>query len=282
MNQSLEDAFEELIFESIGEQLRAKLKTSGLPEMNIPRIDPLQMNRLQLEPLIGGDPFRIQLKNLKVNGLSNYLVREVTSKLSELRFKVALMFPKIEGECQYAVNGTLYEVLDVHGTGTALMEYTHVMVRTTVNMDLNNGSLSIASADPPYVDFSRSDIVLKSSDGRTSVPANSFSGELGPILFWMLADEVVGNLSRYTTVYLNETIKSLNVPSTFKPAVTWLVKRTSPTLNHYLFRRFSPSALLTNVVHAISGIKQQINLPLVVENIRNIRSNFRSNLRRFI
>ncbi|XP_074594520.1 uncharacterized protein LOC141849904 [Brevipalpus obovatus] len=281
-NQSLEDSFEELLYETLGDHLRAQLRAVGLPEHGIPPIDPLHMERIHMEPLIGGDPFHIQLKNLRIGGLSNYQVREVSSKLSELRFKIALMFPKIEADCQYAVNGTMYEVLDIQGTGTAIMEYTDVLVRTTVNLDLINGTLNVASADAPYVDFSRSEIILKSSDGRTSLPSNSLSGELGPVLFWMLADEVVSNLSKYAYVYVNTTVKSFRIPPNFRPVVTWLVKRTSPSFNSFFFRRFSPSILFSNMAHAFSGIKHQINLPMMVESIRNIRSNFRSNLRRFI
>ncbi|XP_015788600.1 uncharacterized protein LOC107365581 [Tetranychus urticae] len=280
-NASLEETFEEHLYNSLGDQLRANLKT-GLSDLDIPSVDPYRVDKIHFEPLISGDPFVIYLKNFRLTGLSNFMVRELSSKLSELRFKIGLLFPKLEAECQYAVNGTLYSVLDVHGSGIGTLEYTDVLVRTTVNLDLTNGTLSLSSADPPFVDFSKSTISLKSVDGRMNLPSNSISGEVGPVLFWMLADELVQSLQPHASAYINSVVKKFSVPSKFKPAVTWLVKRNSPSSANFLFTRFSPISLLSNVIHAISSVKHGINLPIVIENIRNIRSNFRTNWNRLV
>ncbi|RWS17867.1 hypothetical protein B4U79_08052 [Dinothrombium tinctorium] len=276
-NSTLEDSFSELLFDAIAEKFKSKVK-SGIHPMGIPSMDPLRLERIHLEPTIGGDPFDITLKNVRIHGLSSFIVRDLTPKLSELRFRISIIFPTLVAECHYAVNGSIYDVLDVHGTGFGTMEYDDVLLRTSVNMESINGSLKIISADPPYVDYAKTMITLKSNDGRVTSGLSSIANELGPVLFWMLADQVVEEVDSYIATFLNEAIKSFKLPANFKPVVTWLIKRNSIHVNPLLKRLF-PISSFGNLFQSLAGLKHQFNIPMVFE---SLRSNFRSNLRRFL
>ncbi|RWS29948.1 hypothetical protein B4U80_05134 [Leptotrombidium deliense] len=281
-NSTLEDAFSELMFDAITNKLKDQIKTGVESEIERKApLDPLKLERIHLTPTIGGHPFDITLKNLRVRGMSSFTLRDLTPKLSELRFRVSVIFPSLIAECHYAVNSTVYDVFDLHGTGFGSMQFEDVLMRTSVNMESSNGSLRIISADPPYVDFARSMITLKGSDGRVSSALSTHTNELSPILFWMLADQVVDEMDSFVGNYLNDAIKEFKLPANFKPVVTWLMKRQHSPMNPILKRLFPVSSFgpFGNLYQTISGLKHQFNIPTVFE---SLRSNFRSNLRRFL
>lgn len=249
--------------------------TSGIPILNIPSLDPLKIDQIKLTPLIGSDPFQIILTNFKIEGLSKYIIKDISSRLNELRFKMTLMFPNLEANCAYSVNGTLYDVFETHGAGLGKIEYFNVLVRININLNFFNESLSIASVDPPFVDYSRSIISLKSTDGQIS--SNDIVSELGPILFWMLADELVEAINQYSSTYLNHVLKTFKLPSNFKPTITWLIKRASPT-----FKPLLPVFLFSNLFNVVNDIKSQINVPLLIENLKNIPASLRTSIKKLI
>lgn len=238
--------------------------------------------------MIGGDPFDITLRNIDINGISSFFLKDLTPKLTQLRFRIGMLFPKIVVNSDYHVNGTLYEVLDVFGKGKAVLEYTDVLLRTTVNLELKNGTLRITTADPPLVDFGSTKITLRNADGRET-QVDSVASELGPLLFWMITDHVVEEVDYYVAKYVNDAIKDFKVPDSFKPIVTWLMRRRTQTLSNMNslqpgftsmmpLRRFSPVSVLGEMVQILSQVKPQFQLPSAFE---HLRSSFRS-IRRFI
>lgn len=178
--------------------------------MSIPPLDPLRLDRIDLQPTIGGDPFNIMLSDIQIHGISDFQLRELKPKLNALKFRIALMLPKLTANCQYKANGTIYQVFDVMGEGLGELEYTDVLLRTQVNLALENGTLRVTTADPPLVDFHRVKVKLRKSDGQLQ-SVNEGTGthvanELGPLLFWMLADHVVEEIDYYVAKYINNAL----------------------------------------------------------------------------
>lgn len=275
-NLTLNNIFEKHLHVHFDDKLKDQIST-GIPILNIPCLDPLEIEQIKLEPLIGNDPFKIVLTNFKLQKLSKYTIKDVIAYLNELRFKMTIMFPKLEANCAYLVNGTLYDVFDAHGSGFGTIEYYNVLIRINVNLNLINETLSIASVDPPFVDYSRSMISLKSDEGKLS-SSGSLVSEIGPILFWMLADEVVQKLDDYSYFYLNQVLKTFKLPANFKPTVTWLLKRTSSSF----FKHSSALTFLTHILNAMNGVKSQINIPFLVENLKGISSSLGTSIKRLI
>lgn len=130
-------------------EISIRIPLPGIPSMGIPSLDPLRLGKINLEPTIGGDPFDIILNNISIHGISDFELRELKPKLSALKFRVAVLFSKVTADCHYTVNGSIYQVFDVNGDGIAQLEYHDVLLRTQVNLALDNGTLRITTADPP-------------------------------------------------------------------------------------------------------------------------------------
>lgn len=259
--QQLEDSFAQLITDSIVERFKPKMK-NGIPSMAIPPLDPLRLERIHLDPTIGGDPFNIVLSDIEIHGLSDLQLRELKPKLNALKFRVAVMVPKFLAKCHYKANGSIYQVFDVSGEGFGELEYTDVLLRTQVNLALENGTLRITTADPPLVDFARVKVKLLKSDGKSQtmneITSASVANELGPLLFWMLADHVVEEIDFYLAKYINNALIPFKVPETFKPVVTWLLNRNG--LASHSSNRMSPLTFLGQWFGALTGIKPQISI----------------------
>jgi len=257
--QQLEDSFSQLLNEVIVDRFRSKMKT-GIPSMSIPPLDPLRLDRIDLQPTIGGDPFNIMLSGIEIHGISDFQLRELRPKLNALKFRVALMLPKLTANCHYAANGTIYQVFDVTGEGVGELEYTDVMLRTQVNLALENGTFRVTTADPPLVDFHRVKVKLRRSDGQTQTVNDAatthVANELGPLLFWMLADHVVEEIDFYVAKFVNNALIPFKVPETFKPVVTWLINRNPAATS----RISSLPNILGQWLGALTGLKPQITI----------------------
>lgn len=182
--------------------------------MSIPPLDPLRLDKINLEPTIGGDPFNIALSDIEIHGISDFQLRELKPKLNALKFRIAILLPKITADCHYIANGTIYHVFDVAGEGFGQLEYTDVLLRTQVNLAIDNGTLRITTADPPLVDFARVKVKLRKSDGQAESYSDGSSGvasELGPLLFWMLADHIVEEIDFYVAKFINNALLSFKV-----------------------------------------------------------------------
>jgi hypothetical protein len=178
--------------------------------MAIPPLDPLRLDRIHLDPTIGGDPFNIALSDIQIHGISDFQLRELKPKLNALKFRVAIMLPKLIASCHYKANGSIYQVFDVSGEGFGELEYSDVLLRTQVNLALENGTFRITTADPPLVDFSRVKVKLRKIDGQSpnlnEGQSASVANELGPLLFWMLADHVVEEIDFYVAKFINNAL----------------------------------------------------------------------------
>lgn len=99
------------------------------------------------------------------------------------------------------MNGSVYQVVDVQGEGHAELEYTDVLFRTQLNLIHENQTFQIATSDPPLVDFSGAKINL--TKAGTKGVESGMASELGPLLFWVLADHVVQEVDDYLLKYVN-------------------------------------------------------------------------------
>lgn len=204
----LEETFIDHLTETILSKLASQMK-SGVPSLSIPPLDPLRLKTIKVEPHIGADVFTIQLNDIEVDGLSEVEIQDLRPKLNALKVRLSLLFPKLTTKCHFTVNGSLYGVIDVGGEGDAVMEYTEVLVRTQLNLIHENNTFQIGSSDPPLVDFAGSQIKLlkEGEEDQNRTEKNSgVASELGPLLFWVLADHVVQEVSDYLLKYVNNNM----------------------------------------------------------------------------
>lgn len=207
--KALEESFVEHLTETIISKLNSQMRT-GIPALSIPPLDPLRLKPIRVEPTIGGDRFTLSLNDIELEGLSDFDIHDLRPKLNALKVRLALLFPKVKAALHFTVNGSLYgNVVEVAGEGHADLEYTDVLFRTQLNLVHENNSFQVATGDPPLVDFAGAKIRLSrlgvAGGSNESVEAAS-SGELSPLLFWILADHVVQEVDQYLLKYVNSNM----------------------------------------------------------------------------
>ncbi|XP_012275264.1 circadian clock-controlled protein [Orussus abietinus] len=102
---------EACITESV-EKLRPYLKT-GVPEYNIPSLEPLLLNELVASE---GSGLRITAKNVHAYGASDFIVRRLKIDLDHLRFAVDVDLPHLYIDGQYSIDGRVL-LLPIRGSG---------------------------------------------------------------------------------------------------------------------------------------------------------------------
>src|SRR5699024_1211686 len=105
----------------------------------------------------------------------------------------------------FTVNGSVYQVVDVRGEGHAELEYSDVLFRTQLNLLHENNTFQISTSDPPLVDFASAKIRL-TRIGANDTTETGVASELGPLLFWVLADHVVQEVDECMLKYVNNNM----------------------------------------------------------------------------
>ncbi|KAJ9599799.1 hypothetical protein L9F63_026353, partial [Diploptera punctata] len=80
----------------------------GVPELNVPRVEPLIVHMLHLEQGSSGVKLKMSLRDLNIRGLSMYLFRKFKLDLSSMPHATALIWlPRIMLDADYEVDGKL-------------------------------------------------------------------------------------------------------------------------------------------------------------------------------
>ncbi|XP_034232277.1 circadian clock-controlled protein-like [Thrips palmi] len=88
----------------------------GIPEWNIPVLEPLAIKGISLNQGGGNTRIRATFKDLKVSGLSNYTITYVKSNPEKYKFSIGLQFPKLRVTGEYNIFGNLL-LIPIKGNG---------------------------------------------------------------------------------------------------------------------------------------------------------------------
>ncbi|XP_043251476.1 circadian clock-controlled protein daywake [Colletes gigas] len=94
---------------------------NGLPEYNIPTLEPLLLDELEAEP---GNTIKLRLKNVHVYGASNFTVSRLKANTDTLRFVVELNFSSLSIESDYDIDGKVI-LLRIKGSGPMTGNFTN-------------------------------------------------------------------------------------------------------------------------------------------------------------
>ena len=201
----LEESFVDHLSTTLLSKLSSQMK-SGIPSMSIPPLDPLRLNPIQVEPNIGNEIFTINLNDIEIEGLSDLDIQDLRPKLNALKVRITVLFPQVKVNCHFSINGSVYSVVDVHGEGNAQLEYTDVMLRAQLNLIHENHTFQIGSSDPPLVDFNNAKVKLTKHGKPNETIEVGIASEIGPLLFWVLADHIVQEIDEYLLKYVNNNM----------------------------------------------------------------------------
>ncbi|XP_011152153.1 protein takeout isoform X3 [Harpegnathos saltator] len=79
----------------------------GIPELNLPPIEPLVIPEMKIENGQGAVRVRALFNNITAIGPGNYTISKVRVNISSLRIDIHLKFPKIELQGLYDINGNV-------------------------------------------------------------------------------------------------------------------------------------------------------------------------------
>ncbi|XP_012275348.1 protein takeout [Orussus abietinus] len=116
--------------------LRPYLK-DGIPEIELPPVEPFRMGELTLTLTGGTNGYKIQLQELFVRGASNYTVEDI--KLGS-PFEAIVRMPRLDLEAHYSSSGVLI-ILPASGNGTFQARFgdAKVLVQGSISTSSRNG-----------------------------------------------------------------------------------------------------------------------------------------------
>lgn len=97
------------------QSLRPSLIT-GIPDLGIPSIDPMDVGNLLVSESTQSNGLRISAKNIRAFGASTFKIKKLEVIEYGSTYNVEVFFPKLEVEGTYDVNGQIL-LLPIKGTG---------------------------------------------------------------------------------------------------------------------------------------------------------------------
>ncbi|XP_034186340.1 circadian clock-controlled protein daywake [Osmia lignaria lignaria] len=186
---------------------------SGLPEYNIPSLEPLFLKELVATT---GASIRLKLSNIRVNGASNFAVTRLKANVDTLRFVIELDLPRLSINSDYEVDGKVL-LLRIQGTGLLNGNFTDCKALVKIQAEVTKGQdglnyvtivdlktkISVGSGDLKLNNLFGGDPVLgEAVNGAINSNFDAFIDELKPALENGISETFIkianGILSQFT------------------------------------------------------------------------------------
>ncbi|XP_077288447.1 juvenile hormone binding protein 1 [Arctopsyche grandis] len=112
----------------------------GIPEIEMPTIEPFTMEELVLSLSTGPTGYKIALRNLDVFGASNYTISKLKLSENGRPFEARIKMPALKINAKYTSSGVLF-ILPASGNGTfnAIFDGVTADIRGKVNSNQKQG-----------------------------------------------------------------------------------------------------------------------------------------------
>lgn len=154
------------------QELKPTLR-KGIPEMNVPPLEPLLIKQLVAAQ---GQGLKVTTEDLKVYGCSNFTIKKLVANLKENKFFFTLDLPHLILDGRYVVDGRVI-LIPVKGNGPLSGD----IYKTKANVTLEGELIKKHGED--YIHYTDLNIRFKVGSGRLKLD-NLFNGErvLGEII----------------------------------------------------------------------------------------------------
>ncbi|XP_077289009.1 protein takeout-like [Arctopsyche grandis] len=153
------------------DKIRPKL-VEGIPELNVPAIEPLNMKEIVLSRGPKGALLEATMSNVKVWGPSNFKILELKSDLRRNRFDYKFLLPHLHFEGNYKMDMQIL-LLNLHGKGDIIGNFTNYLCDVTMK------GHKIMRDGEEYLEFDKMKIKLTVGDAQIHL-SNLFNGD--PVL----------------------------------------------------------------------------------------------------
>ncbi|KAE8736905.1 hypothetical protein FOCC_FOCC017638, partial [Frankliniella occidentalis] len=123
----------------------------GIPEWHIPPLEPMVIKGVSLNQGGGNTRIRAMFKDLKVSGLSNYIITYVKSSPADYKFTIGLQFPKLHTKGEYTIFGNLL-LIPIKGQGPFWADFKNVTADSYNWLDVQH---LVGSAGPGRLHLSQ-------------------------------------------------------------------------------------------------------------------------------
>jgi hypothetical protein len=142
---------------------------TGIPELNIPSIEPFLIQEIDLKvfqglgnSLFGGsiqrsDKYKAFARNLIVHHSSEFVLNELKTDMDKKKFQIDLTFPKLRIEGEYDVNLVLFNI-PIKSTGPVYINATDISVKADLT------GKTIKKKGEKYLQFDTVDIKVNFKD----------------------------------------------------------------------------------------------------------------------
>ncbi|XP_075235678.1 protein takeout-like isoform X2 [Lycorma delicatula] len=114
------------------ENIRNQMET-GVPDMDIPPLDPLSINEINLTE--NEKDFLFKFFNVKVKGLSDFIIEDLRADIDNLMVEVKFKAPLLNFEGEYQIRGTIFRV-KLNATGIASLTFWNIPFIVNIEADL--------------------------------------------------------------------------------------------------------------------------------------------------
>jgi len=111
--------------ESVNNYIRAILQnlkgqmTTGIPDMKVPVLDPLNIPTINEHIKEGVADVKILVDKLNIEGLSKFETQMVDANIQDLRLSLSLFIPRVSGKAYYDLDGKIFNIIPLYGKGDA-------------------------------------------------------------------------------------------------------------------------------------------------------------------
>ncbi|XP_044728085.1 uncharacterized protein LOC123291745, partial [Chrysoperla carnea] len=127
---------------------------NGIPEIELPSVEPFQMDELSLSLTTGPNGYRVSLTEMDIYGASNFTVTKLKLSENGKPFEAVIKIPYMKILAKYASTGVLI-ILPASGNGTfhGSFEDATAIVRGKVSNSLRDDGLNYLHVDTLNVDL---------------------------------------------------------------------------------------------------------------------------------
>ncbi|XP_011309507.1 circadian clock-controlled protein [Fopius arisanus] len=198
--------------------LRPYLK-DGIPEIELPSVEPFKMDELTLSLTGGTNGYRVQLRELFVKGASNFTVKDI--KLGS-PFEATVTMPVLALNANYQSSGVLI-ILPASSNGTFHARFDHVeaLVRGTLSTSIKDEKtyLHVEELD---VQLRVKDVFMRVRKDSTrnriiSEATNLFLRENGQEVLKIMEPQLKKKLSVLFSAIVNQLLRNVPVETFLLP-----------------------------------------------------------------
>lgn len=196
------------------EKLKKQMK-DGIPEANIPPLDPLVIPGLDLGPLKIGHIAKLnkaKFENAVVNGLPNFSIEHIKTSIFAMNVNITLHFPLLSIEGLYEIDGMFVSILPVFGKGPFHVYVKDVLAGGNAKLAASDGKMSLKTLQL-HASIGHVDIELEGlmGGGDLGKEMNGLIQKSGNLLVRNLAPKLATIFSEFARTKLNNALKNMDI-----------------------------------------------------------------------